>query len=178
KILNETIEELKNNEFKEVFKDEKNDKFYHIEDFQLETDLELLIPDTYVNQIAERLSLYQELDDLKTEQELRAYRKNLKDRFGDVPEVSLELLKTIELKWLAKKIGIEKIVLKQEKMICYFTTDSNYFESDKFTNVLIYIQSNPRNCKMSEKNNKLRLIYSGIKSISDAIENLGKIRVE
>ena len=176
KILNETIEELKNNEFKEVFKDEKNDKFYQIEDFQLETDLELLLPDTYVNKISERLSLYQDLEQTKTIEELSRYKKNLKDRFGEVPLETVELLKTMELKWMAKKIGLEKIVLKQEKMICYFTTDSNYFESDKFTNVLMFIQSNPRNCKMSEKNNKLRLIYSNIQSISEAIENLGQIK--
>lgn len=178
KILNETIEELKSNEFKELFKDEKNDKFYEIEDFQIETDLELLIPDTYVNQIAERLSLYQELDDLKTIEELEAYRKNLKDRFGDVPEETSELLKTIRLKWLAKKIGFEKIVLKQEKMICYFPANqqSAYFESEAFTDVLIFIQTNPRNCKMSERNNKLRLVFTGIKSISEAIGEVRKIK--
>jgi transcription-repair coupling factor (superfamily II helicase) len=178
KILNETIEELKSNEFKELFKDEKNDKFYEIEDFQIETDLELLIPDTYVNQIAERLSLYQNLDEVKTIEELEAFRKNLKDRFGEVPEETSELLKTIRLKWLAKEVGFEKIILKQEKMICYFPSNqkSAYFESDAFTNVLIYIQSNPKNCKMSERNNKLRLIYSDILSISEAIGEIRKIK--
>lgn len=177
KILNETIEELKTNEFKELFKDEKNDKFFEIEDFQLETDLELLIPDTYVNQIAERLSLYQELDELKTTEELDSYRKNLKDRFGDVPEETSELLKTIRLKWLSKEIGFEKIILKQEKMICFFPSNqqSAYFESDAFTKTLMFIQTNPRNCKMSERNNKLRLVFSGIHSISQAIGELRKI---
>jgi transcription-repair coupling factor (superfamily II helicase) len=179
KILNETIEELKNNEFKELFKDEKNDKFFELEDFQLETDLELLIPDTYVNQIAERLSLYQELDEVKTKAELNLYEKALIDRFGEIPEETKELLKTIELKWLSKQIGFKKIVLKQDTMICYFTSDqqSSYFESDRFTNVLIYIQSNPRNCKMSERNNKLRLIFSSIKTISQAIDNVRKIKL-
>ena len=170
KILNETIEELKSNEFKELFKDEQNDKFFQIEDFQLETDLELLIPDTYVNQIAERLSLYQDLNELKTKKELDDFAKNLTDRFGEIPEETQELLKTIELKWLAKDIGLEKIVLKQDKMICYFTANqqSSYFESESFTKVLIYIQSNPKNCKMSERNNKLRLIYNSVKTISQA----------
>jgi transcription-repair coupling factor (superfamily II helicase) len=174
KILNETINELKNNEFKELFKDEKNDKIFRIEDFQIETDLELLIPDTYVNNIAERLSLYQDLEQIKEKEELKKYASNLKDRFGEVPQETTELLKTIELKWMAKEIGFQKIVLKQEKMICYFPAgnQAEYFESDRFTKVLSYIQSNPRNCKMSEKNNKLRLIYSDITSISQAIKNL------
>ena len=174
KILSQTINELKNNEFKELFKDEKNDKFYRVEDFQIETDLELLIPDTYVNNIAERLSLYQDLEQIKTTEELKKYASNLKDRFGQVPQETTELLKTIELKWLAKAIGFHKIVLKQEKMICYFPSgnQADYFESDRFTKVLSYIQLNSRNCKMSEKNNKLRLIYSEMNSISQAIESL------
>jgi len=179
KILSETINELKNNEFKELFKDEKNDKFFRAENFQLETDLELLIPDTYVNNIAERLSLYQDLEQIKTKEELKKYASNLKDRFGDVPEETTELLKTIELKWLAKDIGFHKIVLKQEKMICYFPAGniSDYFESESFTNVLIYIQSNPKNCKLSERNNKLRLIYSTIETIEQAITNIKKIEI-
>lgn len=179
KILSETINELKNNEFKELFKDEKNDKFYKVEDFQIETDLELLIPDTYVNNIAERLSLYQDLEQIKTKKELKKYASNLKDRFGEVPAETIELLKTIELKWLAKAIGFHKIVLKQEKMICYFPAgnQSAYFESESFTNVLIYMQSNPRNCKMSERNGKLRLIYNSIETISQAIENIEKIEI-
>jgi transcription-repair coupling factor (superfamily II helicase) len=179
KILNETINELKNNEFKELFKDEKNDKIFRIEDFQIETDLELLIPDTYVNNIAERLSLYQDLEQIKTKVELKKYASNLKDRFGDVPQETSELLKTIELKWMAKEIGFQKIVLKQEKMICYFPAgnQADYFESESFTNVLIYIQSNPKNCKMSEKNSKLRLIYSSIKTIEQAIENVKNIKI-
>lgn len=177
KILNETIEELKSNEFKDLFKDEQNDKFFQLEDFQLETDLELLIPDTYVNQIAERLSLYQELESVKTKEELIQFSTNLVDRFGEIPKETQELLKTMELKWLAKEIGFEKIVLKQDKMICYFTSNqqSNYFESDNFTNVLVYIQSNPNNCKMSERNNKLRLIYTSTNTISQAIQNLMEI---
>ena len=178
--MNETIEELKSNEFKELFKDEQNDKFFQIEDFQLETDLELLIPDTYVNQIAERLSLYQDLNELKTKKELDDFAKNLTDRFGEIPEETQELLKTIELKWLAKDIGLEKIVLKQDKMICYFTANqqSSYFESESFTKVLIYIQSNPKNCKMSERNNKLRLIYNSVKTISQAIYSLQQINTQ
>lgn len=179
KILNETINELKNNEFKELFKDEKNDKFYQVEDFQIETDLELLIPDTYVNNIAERLSLYQDLEQIKTPKELNKYASSLKDRFGDVPKQTRELLKTIELKWLAKAIGLHKIVLKQEKMICYFPpgNQSVYFESESFTNVLMYIQTNPKNCKLSERNGKLRLIYSSINSIEEALENIQKIKI-
>jgi transcription-repair coupling factor (superfamily II helicase) len=118
--------------------------------------------------------LYQDLEQIKEKEELKKYASNLKDRFGDVPKETTELLKTIELKWMAKEIGFQKIVLKQEKMICYFPAgnQADYFESDSFTKVLSYIQTNPRNCKMSEKNNKLRLIYSDMTSISQAIESI------
>jgi len=174
KILNETIEELKQNEFKELFEDETSDKFFTIEDFQLETDLQLLIPDDYVNQIAERLSLYQELDLVKTKEDLATFRANLIDRFGEIPEETNQLLETIKLRHLAKRIGLEKIVLKQEKMICYFTSNPNsdYYNSDSFTKVLNFVQTNPKNCKMSEKNNKLRLIFSEVGSVTEAIGNL------
>lgn len=177
KILNETIEELKQNEFKELFKDENNDKFHFVDDFQLETDLEILIPDDYVNSVAERLTLYQELDELKTEEELAKYRANLVDRFGEIPEETEQLLETIKLRWLAKKVGLEKIILKGEKMICYFVANqkSSFYESDKFTNVLTYIQLNPRGCKMSEKNGKLRLVFAHVDSIQQAVKRITEL---
>ncbi len=152
---------------------EKNENFYNTYDFQLETDFELLIPDFYENNIAERLSIYQAMDTLKKEEDLEQFKTNLKDRFGELPKETLELLETLKLKWIAKTIGLEKVVLKQQKMIGYFTSNqqSDYFESARFTRVLEFIQSNPRNCKMSEKNNKLRLIFSDVNSISEAIKN-------
>ncbi len=177
KILNETIEELKQNEFKELFEDENNDKFHEVNDFQLETDLEILIPDDYVNNIAERLSLYQELDLLKTEEELVKFRDSLIDRFGPIPKEAKQLLQTIILRFMAKEMGFEKIVIKAQKMIGYFVSNpqSNFYESEKFTKVITYAQLNHGNVRLSEKGNKLRLIFDNISSVKEAVFKLKEL---
>lgn len=174
KILNETIEELKQNEFKEVFENENNDKFIETNDFQLETDLEILIPDNYVNNITERLALYQELDGLKNKEELEKFEKDLIDRFGPIPEQAKHLLETINLRFVAKKLGFEKIVIKHHKMIGYFISNqqSSFYESDKFTGVITFVQLNSKTCRLSEKNGKLQLVFDNTQTIEKAIENL------
>lgn len=181
KILNEAIQELKEEEFKHLFVEDKSvDKMEFVEDCILETDLELLIPDDYVNQVAERLMLYQDLDNTKNQEELDNYRIGLEDRFGPLPEVVEELIKSIHLRWLAKSIGFEKLVIKSNKMIGYFVSkkDSPYYQSSIFTQVLNFIQTNPADVKMNERNDKLRLIYANVKTISKAIENLERIGVK
>ena len=177
KILNEAIEELKQEEFQGVFDEDENADF--VQDIQIETDLELLIPDDYVNNIAERLSLYRELDEVSDEPSLNSFRSRLKDRFGDIPDETEELLKTLEMRWTAKAIGMERLVIKNQKMIGYFITnqESPYYQSPQFTEVLNFIKTNPRDAKMSEKNDKLRLIYSDVKSIDDAMMRLKRIRI-
>ncbi|UKN03702.1 transcription-repair coupling factor [Paracrocinitomix mangrovi] len=180
KILNEAIKELKEEEFKHLFVEDKSvDGQEFVEDCILETDLELLIPDTYVNQVAERLLLYQELDNVKNQEELDNYREGLRDRFGEIPEVVEELILSIHLRWMAKAIGFEKLVIKGGKMLGYFVAKqtSPYYQSSIFTQVLSFIQTNPADVKMNERNEKLRLIYSNVKSITKAIENLQRIGV-
>ena len=175
KILNEALKELKETEFKDLFEEDENvDGTQFVEDCILETDLELLIPDDYVNNVSERLSLYQTLDNCKDETELDVYIKTLEDRFGDLPTNVVELCESIKLRWLAKSIGFEKLVIKGKKMIGYFVyqQDSPYFESPQFSTVLQFIKTNPRNCQMNERNNKLRLVYTGIDSIEKALANL------
>lgn len=181
KILNEAIQELKEEEFKHLFVEDKSvDDQEFVTDCILETDLELLIPDDYVNKVSERLMLYQDLDNTKNQEELDNYRTGLEDRFGPLPAVVEELIKSIQLRWLAKSIGFEKLVIKSGKMIGYFVAKqtSPYYQSSYFTQVLSFIQTNPADVKMNERNDKLRLIYSDVTSVSSAIQNLERIGIQ
>lgn len=178
KILSEAIRELRENEFKDLFvEDVSVDGQEFVSECVLETDLELLIPDTYVNNVTERLILYQDLDNTKTEEDLERYEAGLIDRFGPLPETVHELINSIRLRRLAQDLGLEKLVIKSGKMIGYFVSrqDSPYYQSTTFTKVLNFIQTDPKDCKMNEKNEKLRLIFSDVKSVSKAIRNLKRI---
>ncbi len=176
KILDEAIQELKETEFKDVFKEELLNKPF-VEDCNLETDLNLVIPDDYVNDVAERLSLYQELDDSNAAEDLHKFQAKLQDRFGDIPQKTEELIKAVHLRWVAKEIGFEKLVLKKNTLIGTFITDqqSPYYESDKFTKVLEYIKNNHHIADMAEKNGKLRMRYNNVKTISEALGLLDAI---
>lgn len=179
KILHEAMQELRQNEFKGLFEEDSSvDDMEFVSDCILETDLELLIPDTYINNVAERLMIYQSLDNSNQKADLEEFKNNLTDRFGTIPEVALELIKSIELRWMAKEIGFEKLVIKGGKMIGYFVADqhSPYYQSSHFTGVLNFIQTNPKDAKMNERNDKLRLVFDGVKSISKAISNLERIK--
>ena len=178
KILNEAMDELRESEFKELFNDRKSDQLQEfVKDCILETDLEVRIPDDYINNVAERLSIYQQMDGLKSEKELDAFILELLDRFGPIPEPVEELVLSFRLRWLVQKLGIEKIVLKSNKMIGYFIVNpqSSFYESTVFTKLLDYMQKNPQEVKLSEKNDKLRIIYPDINSIQDAYQRFDKI---
>lgn len=175
KILNEAIQELKQEEFKELFKEEEEKRLANesfIDDCIIETDLHLLIPDDYVTNISERLSLYRTLDNLDSSEELANFKNELHDRFGELPSETEELLHTISLRRMAKKIGFIKLILKQEKLIGHFidNQESPYYQSASFTRVLTYVQQNPSGCKMYEKNDKLRLSFSSVKTVKQALE--------
>ncbi|MCC5924476.1 MAG: transcription-repair coupling factor, partial [Crocinitomicaceae bacterium] len=132
KILNEAISELRNNEFKELFEDNKSDQLLNfVEDCVLETDIEIRIPDTYVNNVAERLSIYQEMDNFTKEEELSKLSEELRDRFGPIPDVVFDLMDSMRLRWLAQEIGFEKLIIKSEKMVGYFISDPqhSYYQS-------------------------------------------------
>lgn len=176
KILDEAIKELKEKEFKEVFADElANQEF--VSDCQLETDMQLVIPDDYVNEITERLSLYRELDDSEDEESLVLFASNLKDRFGDIPKETEELMNAVRLRWLAKEVGFTKLIIKNNIMLGSFIADqqSPYFQSEKFTLVLGYIQQNTKDCTIAEKNGKLRMRFNNINSIEEAKGILSKL---
>ncbi|MBP1840428.1 transcription-repair coupling factor [Formosa algae] len=175
KILNEAIEELKENEFKDLYPEEEGKPKEYVKDITIDTDFELLFPDDYVNNIAERLNLYTQLNQLKTEDELITFEKELTDRFGELPIQVVDLLNSVRVKWLATKIGIEKLVMKQGKMVGYFVSDqkSSFYQSSSFTNVLKFVQTNPRACKMKEKQTRaglrLLLTFDNIKSVKQAL---------
>ena len=144
----------------------------------IETDLEILITDDYIDNISERLSLYKELDNVKTEEELQQFSNRLTDRFGPIPKQTEELIKTIRLRWIARKIGFEKIVLKKGIFIGHFVgnKESLYYQSPQFNHVLAFLQKFPVNCRMRETNNKLSMVIDDIKCVDDAIKMLGEIQ--
>jgi len=171
KILNEAIQELKETTFKEMYQDLEG---AFVQDCQIETDLEILIPDDYVSNIAERINLYKELDNLEKEEELVLFEKQLVDRFGPLPKATQEMIQAIKLRWVAKELGLEKVILKQNKMLCYFISnqESPYFQSPTFTKVLQFVQQNPRRCKLKERNHKLSLIFEQVSGIEKSIQLL------
>lgn len=181
KILNEAIEELKENEFKELYEEEGGEKVY-LKDTQIDTDFELLFPDDYINNITERLNLYTELNEIKEEKDLEAYEKRLVDRFGPLPDQATDLLNSVRIKWMATAMGIEKLIMKQNKMIGYFISDqqSDFYQSASFTKVLQFVQQNPRACKMKEKQtrNGLRLLltFEQVNTIEKALKSLQPIQ--
>lgn len=179
KIMNEAIDELKENEFKDLYDDgeEQTEKQY-VKEIQIDTDFELLFPDEYVNNITERLNLYNDLAAVKNEEELIAFEAKLTDRFGPLPKQAQALMISMRIKWLATKMGIEKLVLKQGKMVGYFVGDqqSDYYQSGAFHKVLQFVQRHQGVARMKEKQTKnglrLLLTFENVKSLKKALEML------
>lgn len=174
KILSEAIEELKENEFKELYNIKEEDRDY-VKDTQIDSDFELLFPDDYINDISERLNLYNELSNIKNEDELHAFEIRLVDRFGNLPKEAVDLLNSVRIKWIANKMGLERLVLKQGKMIGYFISDqqSSFYQSPGFHKVLQFVQKNSELCKMKEKQTrnglKLLITFDKIHSVDKAL---------
>jgi len=181
KILQEAIEELKENEFKELYPTDTSTPKKFVKEVQIDTDFEILFPDDYINSISERLSLYNKLGILKTEEELQTFEIEIIDRFGQIPSQVEDLLNSVRIKWLSRELGIEKIILKQKRMIGYFVSDqqSEFYQTTAFTKMLNYVQKNSNSCVMKEKETKngLRLLVTFIKidSVKRALEVLNKI---
>ena len=175
KILNEAIEELKENEFADLYKEDNDQPKNYVKDITIDTDFELLFPDDYVNNITERLNLYTQLNNLKTEEDLQKFEIEIKDRFGELPTQVEDLLNSVRIKWIATKMGLEKIIMKQGKLIGYFISDqqSAFYQSELFTKVLQFVQLHPDICKMKEKQTRkglrLLLTFENIKDIQSAL---------
>jgi transcription-repair coupling factor (superfamily II helicase) len=177
KIMNEAIDELKENEFADLYENDKEDAIekVYVKDLQIDTDFELLFSDEYINSITERLKLYNELSAIANETDLQTFENKLVDRFGALPKQAIALLNSIKIKWIASKLGIEKLIMKQGKMVCYFVSDqqSSYYSSAQFTKILQFVQKNSSICKMKEKQtpNGLRLLltFENAKSINKCL---------
>ncbi len=176
RILNEAIQELKQEEFKDVFAEEEqqnsqaflNIKF--VNDCQIDTDLELLLPDDYVPGTSERMLLYRELDNMENEEQIELFKRGLIDRFGKMPNETRELIDVVKLRWKAIELSIERIILKNGKMICYFITDpeSPFYQTKAFVNIVQFVQNSSYNGKMKEQNQKLTLTFPNIQNIEMA----------
>jgi transcription-repair coupling factor (superfamily II helicase) len=181
KILQEAIEELKENEFKELYPTDTSKPKEFVKEVTIDTDFEILFPDDYVNSITERLSLYSKLGALKTEAELQVFESEIIDRFGGIPTEVKDLLDSVRIKWLAKELGLEKIILKQKRMIGYFVANqqSEFYHTTAFSSMLKYVQQNGKSCVMKEKETKngLRLLITFIKidTVKTALHILQKI---
>ncbi|MBL0741777.1 transcription-repair coupling factor [Chryseolinea lacunae] len=180
KILDDAIQELKETDFKDLFKTELEEKAKLIvQDCVIETDLEILIPDNYVNNISERLQLYSRLDNIKDEKQLKEFGDEVKDRFGPLPAATEELINTVRLRWLGEKLGFEKLSLKNDKVRAFFISNNDkYFSSDVFGHILAFVQKHPRQCKMKDSAGKAMLVIEGIKTVDAAIDLLGQMAIQ
>jgi transcription-repair coupling factor (superfamily II helicase) len=181
KILQEAIDELKENEFKELYPSDNSKPKEFIKEVTIDTDFELLFPDDYINSITERLSLYNTLGSLKTEEEIQVFETEIIDRFGEIPTQVEDLLDSVRIKWLAKELGLEKIILKQKRIVGYFVSDqqSEFYQTEVFSKILHYVQQNSKSCVMKEKQTKngLRLLITFIKvdTVKVALKILEKV---
>jgi len=175
KILDEAIQELKDAEFKDLFKDEPQQPFVHFT--QIDTDLELHIPDDYVTSITERYNLYTELSKLENEQQLLEFEQQLRDRFGPVPPPVKVMLSVLRLQWVAKRLGFEKLSFKKGLLRGYFVSDkqSAFFDSEIFNRILAFAQLHPRICNLKEVKDSLRIAFDNINNVDEAVEMLEMI---
>ncbi|HET6253474.1 MAG TPA: transcription-repair coupling factor [Puia sp.] len=171
KVLDEAIRELKRTEFRELFKEEIAKQEDYVQDCTIDTDLEILIPDDYVESITERLSLYTRLDNCDNEQELQALHTEMIDRFGPVPPQVDDLFDTVRIRKLAVSMGFEKLILKQDDLRCYFIDrpDSPYFESETFRLILEYLQKHTNKAKLKQTGKHFLLVVDDIRSMADLL---------
>ncbi len=178
KILDEALQELRETDFKDLFEEEKEkptgEKIRFVNDCTVETDLEIYIPESYIENISERIRLYRELDNFKKNDELETFALKLTDRFGPLPQAVKDLIKVVRLRWLAMDLGFEKFILKNKKIILYFVSNqqSSYYQSPEFSNILGFVQKNPGKFRMKEGQNKLSLTIDNIPDIYRAFEML------
>lgn len=185
KILNEAIEELKSTDFKDLFEDQNNEtEKEYVSDVQIDSDLQIMLPDEYIESSEERLLLYKELAEVNNEEELSVFRNNLIDRFGAIPKEAENLLQSIQLKWVSKKLGFERLVMKNGVLLAYFINkpQSEFYQSEKFRLILNYVQNNAKNLSFKEKPPKkgedypsLYLRIKGVKSVNDVLIVLNNI---
>ncbi|MEL6152737.1 MAG: TRCF domain-containing protein, partial [Bacteroidota bacterium] len=170
KILDDAVKELKEEEFQSLFAEELQDKAEAstTTDCVLETDLEALIPGTYVSSVPERINLYARLDSLKDATALQAFQQELKDRFGPLPVAVQALVQLVELRWLAQQLGFAKLKLKNGAMRCYLPVEAQHQRQRSLERVLVYVQQHPQRCRMKEVKTQLLLIIDEVTDIAPA----------
>ncbi len=177
KILDESIRELKRTEFKDLFKEEISKQDDFVQDCTIDTDLEILIPDSYVENITERLSLYSRLDNCETEEELQAMEQELTDRFGLLPPQVQELFVTVRCRKLAVALGFERMILKNDSLKCYFVNkpDSPYFESETFNRILQYLQTGTNKAKLRQVGKLFMIVVEPTRDMQDVYSFLERM---
>ncbi len=178
KILNEAVHELKDEEFSELYAEEierQDSTSAYVTDCQIDTDMELMFGSDYIENVSERISLYRELDTMENEEQLEVFRLQLEDRFGKMPEQSMQLLIVVRLRWFAIRYGIEKLVLKNGKMIAFLVSNpmSMYYQSEYFGKILRYMANNPRKCQLREQNQRRSVVFEGVRTVEEAYKVLG-----
>ncbi|MCT4639536.1 MAG: transcription-repair coupling factor [Bacteroidales bacterium] len=184
KILSEAVQELKETDFKSVFESHENIDLHKktatfISDCQIDTDLEILIPDHYISNTTERIKLYRELDNISESESLTEFENNLTDRFGELPQVTRDLLNIVKLRWKAIELGFEKVILKNKIMIIHFihNKESMYYQSPVFMEVIQKVQQNSSVFKMREKSDKLTLVTNNINSVQQALDIINRLDI-
>ena len=175
RILAEAVEELKEEKFKNLFKEPKSE--FKIKDCQIDTDLEIQIPESYVINIEERIALYKALNDIKNDEELEIFKNNLVDRFGALPKNIFNIFKLLNVKWKAKELGFERIVLKNNNLRAYLphNQNTNYYQSSSFTKILDYVKMNQDKIKIKEIKEKVCLQYDNILSLNELLTIFKKV---
>jgi transcription-repair coupling factor (superfamily II helicase) len=178
KILDEAIKELKRTEFRNLFKEEISKQEDYVQDCTIDTDLEILIPDSYVESITERLSLYTRLDNCENEEELKSFEQELHDRFGPVPKQVVDLIDTVRCRWIGVFLGFERMILKDEVLKCYFVNkpDSPYFESEAFRSVLDYIQTRTNQARLRQVGKLFMLVIDDIRHMQNMLKFLERMK--
>jgi transcription-repair coupling factor (superfamily II helicase) len=174
KILNEAVHELKDEEFAELYAEEmaadKGNGNY-VTDCQVDTDMELMFSQDYIENTSERVAMYRELDNLENESELTEFIQRLEDRFGKIPEQGHNLLQIVRLRWLAMQYGMERLILKNEKLTAILVSNpaSMYYQSDNFGKILHYMTQHPRQCQLRDQNGKRSVVFNNIRTVEQAM---------
>ena len=174
KILEEAVDELKTEEFAGLYADTDEGKrdsgSDYVHETYIESDLELMFPPTYIPNDSERVSLYRELDSMEEETDIQAFSERLEDRFGKIPKEGQELIRVVRLRRMAKKLGIEKIVLKKGQMSIFLVSnpDSPYYQSEAFDKLIAFIQRHPKECNLREQSGKRSIVVRDITTVEAA----------
>jgi len=180
KILDEAVRELKHTQFKELYAEQVEEKQEYVKDVQIDTDLEMLIPDEYINQITERMSIYTRLDNVEDEEGLTKFKAELADRFGKIPRQVEELFNGLRLRWVAKNLGFERIIFKNKKLRCFFVEnpESVFYDSKFFQRLLQYVAEKRSNGIIKQTDKHLILVFEQVQNMDHAKRLLEKIHTD